>query len=200
MLRVRNLSYWTKKYGILFFTGFIIFLVSIIPLRLYITSLQAPQPQAILTLGGETEREVYTANFAKYYPELEIWVSTGIVPQEARTIFQTAGIADSRLHLDYQAIDTVTNFTTLVEEFKKRKIQHLYLITSDFHMPRAKAIATFVLGSQGIIFTPVSVPSHQPKESKLRILRDSGRSILWIITGRTGASLKTRQQNLYAFK
>jgi hypothetical protein len=58
-------------------------------------------------------------------------------------------------------------------------------------MPRALAIATFVLGSQGIAFTPVSVPSDQPAESWLRILRDSARALLWVVTGRTGASLKT---------
>jgi hypothetical protein len=83
----------------------------------------------------------------------------------------------------------VTNFTSLVKDFKQRKYHHLYLITSDFHMARAKAIATFVLGSQGIAFTPVSIPSRQPPESWFHILRDSGRALLWIVTGRTGASL-----------
>jgi uncharacterized SAM-binding protein YcdF (DUF218 family) len=189
-----------KKYCIFFLIGFTIFVLSFIPIRIAITSSQAPHPQAILTLGGGSQREIYTANFAKYYPELDIWVSAGTPEKEARKIFQAAEIADNRVHLDYQATDTVTNFTTLVEKFKDSKIQHLYLITSDFHMARARAIATFVLGSQGIIFTPLSIPSKQPKESKFRILRDSGRSILWIVTGRTGASLKTRQPNLYAFR
>ena len=57
-------------------------------------------------------------------------------------------------------------------------------------MPRAKAIATVVLGSQGIAFTPVTVPSKGTAESKLRILRDTSRALVWVITGRTGASLK----------
>ncbi|HEY9706719.1 MAG TPA: YdcF family protein, partial [Oculatellaceae cyanobacterium] len=106
----------------------------------------------------------------------------------ALAIFRAAGISDARVHLDYRALDTVTNFTTLVADFNSRNIQHLYLITSDFHMPRAKAIATIVLGSQGIAFTPVSIPSNEPAESKLRILRDTGRALLWMIVGRTGAS------------
>jgi hypothetical protein len=58
-------------------------------------------------------------------------------------------------------------------------------------MPRAKAIAFFVLGSQGITFTPVTVPSKEPDESNLHILRDVGRSVVWILTDRTGASLRT---------
>ena len=158
---------------------------------LAIASLATPQPQAILTLGGDPEREKFTAEFAQNYPNLDIWVSTGIPPQPATAIFQSAGIPEHRLHLDYRASDTVTNFTTLVTDFKQRRIQHIYLITSDFHMPRAKAIATLVLGSQGIAFTPISIPSNQPRESMLRIVRDTGRSLLWIVSGRTGASLNS---------
>jgi hypothetical protein len=98
-------------------------------------------------------------------------------------------------------VDTVTNFTTLVADFKRRDIHHIYLITSEFHMPRAKAIAYFVLGSRGIAFTSVTVPSKKPPESWLHVLRDSSRAVVWIITGRTGASLnpnraaQTKNQN-----
>ncbi|MBD2772376.1 YdcF family protein [Iningainema tapete] len=181
-----------KKQKIFLVGLFAILLVSIIPIRLLVASYQAPLPQAILTLGGSSDREVFTAQFAQNYPALDIWVSTGSYPQEAYPIFQAAGIQNYRVHLDYRAVDTVTNFTTLVPDFKTRRIQHLYLITSDFHMPRAKAIATFVLGSQGITFTPISVPSARDKESLGHILRDTCRCILWIFTRRTGASLNPR--------
>ena len=50
-----------------------------------------------------------------------------------------------------------------------------------------KAIATLVLGSWGIAFTAVSIPSRQPVESWIRILRDVIRTLLWMITGHTGA-------------
>lgn len=108
-------------------------------------------------------------------------------------IFQTAGIDEQRLHVDTRAVDTVTNFTTLVKDFSQQKIQHIYVVTSDFHMPRARAIATIVLGSQGITFTPVPVPSPYKPEPKIEILRDSFRSLFWLFTGRTGASLKNRK-------
>ncbi|MEH1929758.1 YdcF family protein [Nostoc sp.] len=68
-----------------------------------------------------------------------MWVSSGSHPDKSRAIFQAAGIADSRVYLD---TDTVTNFTTLVRVFQQQQIQHIFLITSDFHMPRAKAIAS----------------------------------------------------------
>jgi uncharacterized SAM-binding protein YcdF (DUF218 family) len=167
-------------------------MVGIIPVRLAIATYQAPFPQAILTLGGGPERETFTAQFAQTHPSLEIWVSSGIPSAQAHTIFRATGIPDARVHLDRRAVDTVTNFTSLVKDFKKWHFQHLYLITSDFHMPRAKAIATLTLGSQGIAFTPVSIPTNQPAEPWLLTLRDSGRALLWIGTGCTGAKLNPR--------
>ncbi len=170
----------------------LIILLGIIPLRLAIAHYQAPQPQAILTLGGGAERETFTAQFAQLYPQLDIWVSSGIPTQQACKIFQQAGISPTRIHIDRRAVDTVTNFTSLVEEFQQRHIRHVYLITSDFHMSRATAIATIVFGSQGITFTPVPIPSNHPPESQLRILRDSTRALLWLFTRRTGASFHSR--------
>lgn len=169
--------------------GSLLVLLSIIPVRLAVAYTQSPQPQAIFVLGGEPDREATAAQLARYYPALEIWVSSGQLPQQAYATLSAAQIQPQRLHPDYRATDTVTNFTTLVAEFKQRRIQHLFLVTSDFHMPRAVAIATVVLGSRGIAFTPVAVPSDRPPESKLRITRDVGRSILWVFTGKTGASL-----------
>lgn len=180
-----------RRFIFLFITGLIIFLVSIFPLRLAIARYQAPNPQAILTLGGGRDREIFTAQFAQIHPNLPIWVSAGSPTEIIRQTFRDAGIDETRLYLDRRAVDTVTNFTTLVEDFNREEIQHLYLITSDYHMPRATAIATVVLGSQGIAFTPITVPSKKgAAESKLRILRDTSRAVMWVITGRTGASLK----------
>ncbi len=179
---------WRKRFFGWFSCTLIVLLFSFIPARLAIAYYQSPQPQAILTLGGGPEREEFTAQFAQAHPSLEIWVSSGTVPEQARAIFREAGIPAQRVHLDRRAVDTVTNFTSLVTDFNRRRIQHLYLVTSDFHIPRAKAIATVVLGSHGIAFTPVSIPSDKPPESSLHILRDIGRALLWLIAGRTGAS------------
>ncbi|MEH2101703.1 MAG: hypothetical protein V7K76_18545 [Nostoc sp.] len=50
-------------------------------------------------------------------------------------------------------------------------------------------LATIVLGSQGIVVTPVAVVSqNQPSESLVRVLRDCGRSFLWVFVGRTEAN------------
>jgi len=164
-----------------------------IPTRLTLAYLQAPQPQAILMLGGDQSRETFTAQFAQAHPDIPIWVSSGIPISQARSIFREANIPEHRLYLDRRATDTVTNFTTLVNDLDSAGIRHLYLITSDYHMARAQAIATLVLGSRGIAFTSVSIPTPNfTPESPLRILRDTGRAILWLTTGRTGSSFNPR--------
>lgn len=161
-----------------------------VPARLAIARQQSPTPEMILILGGSSDREEYTVNLARQYPSLKIWVSSG--SPDAKRIFQHSGIPRSRLYFDTRATDTVTNFTTVIPDLKRRGIQHVYIVTSDYHMPRAEAIATVVFGSQGITFTPLKVVGEQRQESKLRVLRDAVRSIVWLATGKTGASLRDR--------
>lgn len=179
----------------------LIILISIIPVQLAIASHIAPRPQLIFILGGGIDREELAAQIAQYYPNLDIWISSGVEKQESQRAFQKASIPESRIHRDYSATDTVTNFTTLVDKFQNSNIHHIFLITSDFHMPRARAIAVLVLGSRGITFTPLTVPSNKPKESSVRIIRDSIRSLLWIFSGRTAASFNPNlNRPSYAFK
>jgi uncharacterized SAM-binding protein YcdF (DUF218 family) len=155
-------------------------------------------PQAVLVLGGHEERERYAAKLARQYPELPIWVSSGSPQDYARRIFLKEGIEGDRLHLDYRARDTVTNFTTLVDELKARKIKSIYLVTSENHMTRARIIGEIVFGSRGIVFRPISVPSENPPEPIEKCLRDGARSIIWLITGRTGVMLlQSWQKTLY---
>ena len=72
-------------------------------------------------------------------------------------------------------------------------LQHIYLITSDYHMRRSRAIATVVLGSRGVVVTPVAVASRRDEdESLVRVVRDFGRSLLWVLSGRTGAGFNPR--------
>ncbi len=161
-----------------------------IPIRLSVARTRSPQPQAMLVLGGGTEREVAAASFAAQHPNLKIWISTGQKPATSAAVFRLAGVDQNRLILDYRAVDTVTNFTTTVRSFQQRKITHIYIVTSDFHMRRARAIAFLVLGSRGIAYTPIAVDStRSSKESTLRTVRDIARSLLWLATGKTGAQI-----------
>lgn len=165
-------------------------MVLYIPVRLSLATLQAPNPEAILTLGGAKQREAFTAELAKNNPNLDVWISSGLSKKDAELIFRKAGVRFDRVHQDRMATDTVTNFTTMVDRLEQHNIKHVYLVTSDFHMPRAEAIATIVLGSRGIRYTTKAVPSQEIEESPLRIMRDVVRSVVWIFTGFTGAELE----------
>ena len=146
------------------------------------------QPEVVLVLGGATEREKFAAQFAQTHPEVDIWVSSGANPEYAEMVFDQANISPDRVRLDYRAVDTVTNFTTLVEDLKRQNIDCIYLMTSDYHMPRAKIIGQIVLGSRGIRFKPVAVPTDRESETWIKGVRDGVRSVVWVLTGHTGST------------
>ncbi|MEM6452104.1 MAG: YdcF family protein [Cyanobacteria bacterium P01_D01_bin.105] len=152
------------------------------------------EPPVALVLGGAPEREQFAAQFAKAHPSVRIWVSSGSNPEYARWVFDQAQVPNEQWALDYQAVDTVTNFTTLVDKLEDRQIDQVYLITSDYHMRRASVIAQIVLGSRGINFKPVAIPTeHDPEqpETLTRDVRDGVRSLLWVMTGKTGSEWKS---------
>ena len=148
------------------------------------------QPEAVVVLGGHEAREKFAADLAKKHPHLEIWVSSGSPQNYVKRIFAFRGIKSDRLHLDYQADDTVTNFTTLVDRLEEQGIDSVYLVTSDNHMTRARIVGEIVFGSRGLVIKPVPVPSQLPPEPPEKSLRDSARAILWLTTGYTGSTLR----------
>jgi uncharacterized SAM-binding protein YcdF (DUF218 family) len=146
----------------------------------------APKPQAIFVLGGDEVRERLAAKLARQYPHLPIWVSSGSPEGYVTKIFTRAGISRTRLHLDYRASDTVTNFTTLADELKARGIHRVYLITSADHMRRACIVGEIVFGSRGIAIDPVTAESSTSVETWHKSLRDGARAIVWVLTGYSG--------------
>ncbi len=146
-------------------------------------------PPVALVLGGAPEREQFAAQFAQSHPEVEIWVSSGSNPEYAQWVFDEAQVPAEQWQLDYAAVDTVTNFTTLVDKLKSQQIDEVYLITSDYHMRRASIVAQIVLGSRGIAFKPLEIKTQEGPErpeTLLREVRDGARSLLWVATGKTG--------------
>lgn len=145
------------------------------------------KPQVVLVLGGESERERYAAEFAVTHPNLPVWISSGAPREYSEWVFSEAGVDLHRLKLDYRAVDTLTNFTTVVDDLKAQGVTKVYLITSDYHMRRSRMIGEIVLGSRGIDFQPVAIPSEQPEEDWSKAVRDGGRSLFWLATGYTGS-------------
>lgn len=196
MLKARSQLPNVVSQGSLFFNrkwGSRLVLVAGITVSLlyFLLHTQETHPQAIFVLGGHEERERWAAKLAQQHPELPIWVSSGSPEGYVKRIFAKAGIPSDRLHLDYRAKDTVTNFTTLVDDLKAKGIRSVYLITSASHMRRASVIGEIVFGSRGIEIEPVIAPSHSPPETWDKSLRDGTRAILWVISGNTGEAFKS---------
>ncbi len=147
------------------------------------------EPEVAFVLGGLEKREQFAARLAKRYPELEVWVSSGSPEGYARSLFEAEGIAPERVQLDYQAQDTVTNFTSLVDTLRDRDVDSVYLVTSANHMRRARLVGEIVFGSRGITIKPLVVPSEGEPEPVEKLLRDGARAFLWLFTGSSGEEL-----------
>jgi len=145
----------------------------------------APPPQMILVLGGDVDREKAAARLARR-DGLPVVVSGGTNPEYAHWLFeQREGLPPHQVHLDYRAFDTVTNFTTLVDDLRRARIRHALLVTSSDHMERALLVGRIVAGSRGIQLTPVPVPCGQlcVPERRRRLWEDGLRSVIWVISG-----------------
>jgi len=144
-----------------------------------------PPPQMILVLGGDVERERVAGELARR-DGLPVLVSGGSNPEYAHWLFGRQGLDAGRVQLDYRATDTLTNFTSIVDELKRAKVRHVLLVTSSDHMERAMLVGRLVAGSRGIGLTPVAVPCGercQPEDWR-KIWGDGARAALWVLTGR----------------
>jgi uncharacterized SAM-binding protein YcdF (DUF218 family) len=145
-----------------------------------------PPPQMILVLGGDVAREQRAAALAARQG-LPVVVSGGSNPEYAHWLFeQSQGLPPSQVQLDYRARDTLSNFTSLVDDLRRARIRHALLVTSSDHMDRALLVGRIVAGSRGIHLTPVSVDCVdlcQP-EGRRKIWGDGVRAALWVLSGR----------------
>lgn len=143
-----------------------------------------PPPQQILVLGGDLEREEVGAQLA-YRSQLPLLVSSGSNAEYARWLIERNGLDPARVQLDYRASDTLSNFTTLVDELNRKGVRHVLLVTSSDHMERALLVGRVVAGSRGIYLTPVLVPCAKncQFESRSKVWSDGLRALVWVISG-----------------
>jgi len=144
-----------------------------------------PPPQMILVLGGDADREAAAARLART-DGLPVVVTGGTNPEYAHWLFQQKeGLPSRQVQLDYRARDTVSNFTSLVDDLRKSRVRHALLVTSTDHMQRALLVGRIVAGSRGIHLTPVPVPCGDlcVVEGRRRLWGDGARAALWVISG-----------------
>lgn len=98
------------------------------------------------------------------------------------------GVAAERLLVDYSALDTLSNFTTVLHLLKRHRFSRVVISTSTAHFPRAWAIACVVLPAHGMEAVreddvEVAAGAEEPAESRLLLLRDRVRSWLYVSLG-----------------
>jgi len=145
-----------------------------------------PPPQMILVLGGDAAREQVAARIA-HRDGLPVVVSSGSNPEYAQWLFQEReGLPAGQVQLDYRAHDTLTNFTSLVDDLRRARIRHALLVTSSDHMDRALLVGRIVAGSRGIYLTPVAVPCGDRcrPEGRRKVWGDGARALVWLLSGR----------------
>ncbi len=145
-----------------------------------------PPPQMILVLGGDASREAAAARLARERG-LPVVVSGGSNPEYAHWLFEEQeGLPAGQVRLDYRAHDTLSNFTSLVDDLRRSRIRHALLLTSSDHMERALLVGRLVAGSRGIHLTPVAVPCDDrcDPEGRRKVWGDGARAAFWVISGR----------------
>eukprot|EP01059_Diplonema_ambulator_P006954 TRINITY_DN16522_c0_g1_i1.p1 TRINITY_DN16522_c0_g1~~TRINITY_DN16522_c0_g1_i1.p1 ORF type:complete len:197 (+),score=26.39 TRINITY_DN16522_c0_g1_i1:36-626(+) len=144
------------------------------------------EPAAVLVLGGDAERDVAGVELVKG-TRLHLYISS---PQED-AVQRVGALPSGQVTISWEALDTVTNFTTMIPILREHNVQSVYLVTSQYHMRRAKACAWVMLGWYGISYTPYATPPSGPQhgESLMRVIRDTMRAVVWCLTGIDGSSV-----------
>ena len=166
---------------------YILFIISLLsPLNPYIRTLfNNDNPQLIFVLGGDSKREISGIKISKEL-HIPIVISSGSNPAYSKWLVKKEGLSPKLIRRDYRAKDTLTNFTSLIDEFAKDGINHALLITSKDHVKRSMLIGNIIAGSRGIKITSLPIPCKDSckKESQKKQYIDLFRAIVWVITRR----------------
>jgi len=145
-------------------------------------------PGIAIVLSGDYDRIHYAVKYAKKNKSIPIWISgTESDLFSLEEILEQAKLPKERFTIKPCAVDTVTNFTCIVNELTQQRFKHILLITSDYHMQRAIFAGNIVLGSRKIAITSQVVSSElNQTEPKWKLTRDSFRAAAWVATGYIG--------------
>ena len=111
--------------------------------------------EAILVLGGEPEhddirdRALEDDGYAGSHFREFSW-------QRSRATSEACELDVQMVELSWKAVDTVTNFSTMIPVLLAACVSKVFLVTSDYHMHRAAAVAaavvSFVTASRSCVY------------------------------------------------
>lgn len=159
----------------------------------------------IIELGGSPHRlnkaiEVYRQN-----PDALILISSESDPRLCVDIMNKAGIPKDKYIFDFNAWNTLTNFTETYKFIRSKNTKKLFVVTDRFHMRRSMTIAKNVYLFTGVDLIPCESLEGDlnRKESDSQVFEAFVASILWKFTGkvdRNSNSYKTRMPSIEADK
>jgi uncharacterized SAM-binding protein YcdF (DUF218 family) len=138
----------------------------------------------IIHLGGDATRVYETIQTAKNNPSALIIVSSEDNPVWVDQQLQAAGISRDRYVFDFNAWDTVSNFTETKRWVMQQRPRKLFVVTNQFHMPRAETIAHCVFWKNGVEVVACPMADRTPRsEGWPLVLADVARALIWRLTG-----------------
>ena len=148
-------------------------------------SRHAQQPaDTLLVLGGSIRREIYIAESVAQGSRLPILISQGSKPPCIRILFERVAAPLDDVWLENCADSTFDNYRYSLPILQQWGAQHIQVVTSQTHLPRAKWLAQIILGSHGIwvdmtIVDEIGVPANV--ETPLKTVLDVVRSLGWAV-------------------
>jgi uncharacterized SAM-binding protein YcdF (DUF218 family) len=136
----------------------------------------------VIELGGNISRLPHACRVALALPDAHLIISSEGGAQQCLQIALDVGLPRERIHLDYQAWDTVTNFTKTAVLVKHLGTTDLHIVTDGFHMRRSLGIALIVYAFTGIRYHAKPSSSGAPEPWRLTC-EDWLRALVWRLTG-----------------
>mmetsp|Transcript_2176 Transcript_2176/g.2500 ORF Transcript_2176/g.2500 Transcript_2176/m.2500 type:complete len:186 (-) Transcript_2176:770-1327(-) len=134
-------------------------------------------------LGGSKRREVAALKTClKKFPGVPIWISGPELTEDCLQVCEEEGVNPELLRIDYRAVDTLSNFTTMAPEMYKGGFKKVAIITSRYHMKRARTIASIIMPEFKVRYVPIAImyKADSEKENLVKVWRDQIRSYLWV--------------------
>ena len=141
-----------------------------------------------LILGGPRSREYSAVRQLPPSARAVVLSSGALSERELRIAVNEKANAIS----DRRALDTVTNFSTIVGDLLDAGLSSVAVYTDRAHWCRAAAVGHIILGARGIRCSTFAVEEASSSESWIRILRDVGRALCYVVTGFDGRSFAAR--------
>ncbi len=147
--------------------------------------LHSQQPvDAVLVLGGSIRREMVVAAAIAQNNTLPVLISKGSPSPCIRAVFDRAHAPVDRVWLETCAQSTFGNYRYSLATLQQWQSQHVRVVTSESHLPRAHWLGAVMLGSHGI-WVDVQPVQEQGRpgnrEHPLKTIADLSRGLVWAI-------------------